>query len=214
MLTLLTLANKPDYLTDAVASVRYQTRICNHVVQMDDGSRDWGGRYPPAVFFNEEAAKLPPDAYVGWLSDDDVLAPDFVAVMAGYLDQHPQVMAVYGPSEHILFDRATRQAHRMRVLPRAYRGVFDGEISPYGKLDGGQVVVRRSALDCLVYPWMPERGDATARFCDGAFLQSLASLFGIYPATAEVIMQNRTTPKSAHTQNKNWRYTPVDWRTA
>jgi hypothetical protein len=214
MLTLLTLANKPDYLEDAVASVKAQTRACQHIIQMDDGRRDWGGRYPPAVFFNEEAAKLPLSDYVGWLSDDDILAADFVEVMAGYLDRHPQVMAVYGLSEHILYNLQTRQAHSMRVLPRAYRGVFDRLVSPYGKLDGGQVVVRRSALEMLAYPWMPETGDATARFCDGAFLQTLASVFGIYPATAEVIMQNRTTPRSAHTQNRGGRRIAVDWRAA
>ena len=208
--TIVTLSNKPALLPEAIASVMAQTRPCRHIWAFD-GAQDWAGRYPPAVWANQEWGRCDLDDYVAWLSDDDVLLPNYAADLAGHLDAHPEHMAVYGLSQHVTYDPATGIEVPMRVLPLGDRAqVFDASNRPLCKLDGGQVMVRRSALEQLPRPWVPEKIDG-ARVCDGAFLDKLALAFGIYPA-AGFVMRNRATPYSAHSVSRGNYWAAADWR--
>lgn len=194
MIYIITLTNKPNLLPEAIQTVRCQTQPAVHVIGYDAGAWDWRGLYPPAVWFNERAQALGPDDYVAWLSDDDLLECHFVEVMSQVLDEGYD--AVYCPGWHVVEQDGSRRLHRLLPIGN---GVFDARNLPSGRMDGGQVMVRRSALDRIDYPYAPEGIDG-ARVSDGAYLDKLARMIGIYPATDTPLVTLRTTEWSAHTR--------------
>lgn len=197
---IITLSNKLDYLPQAVASVKTQTRKCTHIILEDTG--EWDGRYGPAVFYNEEAKKAKPGDYVAWLSDDDLLLPDYVEALAGALDEHPEWSAVYGRSLHIDYSLEHGWTTIRRPLPESPEmPIYTADRLPLGKIDGGQFMVRRSALDEIEYPYAPEEVNEWTRVSDGLLMNKLAVACGFYPVP-RIIMLNRTTPISGHTRSE------------
>lgn len=222
MIVIITLANKPKYLRDAVASVEAQTRRdFRHVIEMDDGSRDWGGRYPPAVFWNEMAKAAGPEDYICWLSDDDLLLPNYLEDLAGRLDQHPEVACYYGGSQVEVWDEKGKVLNA-EFLPREGYVMYGNGWTPGCRIDGGQFMIRRSALDLLEWPWCPEiaSDDPTApaialpsRYCDAQYMNKIAHAVGMFPVRKQVMI-NRRTPLSGHTRIVSGISTVADWRTA
>lgn len=194
---ILTLANKPRLLLEALASVQAQTRRdFRHVVHLDHGR--WpAGVYPPSAFFNEHAESAAPQDYVAWLSDDDVWQPTYLETLAGYLDAHPEVDACYGGTRVVRYNPATGDGGLLREIPAEH--VFDAERSPVGQIDGGQVLLRRSLLERLPRPWGPETLVECNR-ADGHFLERVAALTPIVPVVGSWVMANRVTPLSSHWQ--------------
>ena len=211
---ILTLSNKPNLLKEARASVKAQTRKATHVVMVDKG-RDWGGRYPPAVYYNEAAQACGMGDYISWLSDDDLLMPNYVETLAGYLDDHPDAGACYGFSEHWIYD-AEGMGRKYRILPPD--GICHtfavGGIDPLGVIDGGQFMVRRSVLDAVGYPYVPENSEPSiARLSDGLLMRRIAACCGIVPVGPIFILQNRTNPWSSHCiPSSNGGIDAADWR--
>lgn len=209
MIVILTLSNKPNYLPDAIASVLAQTRRdLRHVIAID-AERDWQGCYPPAVFYNEQAKAVDMADYVSWLSDDDILLPNYVADLAGYLDAHPDIHCVYGRSrvEAIV---PGRPPVFHRHLPEQGWSVFSAKYLPAYRIDGGQVMIRRSALEAISYPYYPE-GYEGARACDATMLNKAAIAVGIYPVE-KTVMVNRVTPISSHVASRpDGSIGAVDW---
>jgi hypothetical protein len=207
----LTLWNKPDYIDDAIASVKAQTRSCIHVVKRDEYNTQ--GLYPPAVYINSIVRQLPLDSYWGWLSDDDLLLPNYASDLADWLNTHPDCHAVYGTSEHIKYDKSTGFKQHVRWLPADVSGypVFSAALSPYCRLDGGQFLVRRSILEKMPYPWYPEEQTGCS-VCDGTFAAKLANLCGIHPLQPmKQVMVNRATPKSSHSMLAEGALRVGDW---
>jgi len=219
MIVVMTLANKPQYLPDALASLEAQTRRdFRHILQMDDGSRDWGGRYPPAVFLNETMKALDPDDYLCWLSDDDLLLPNFIEDLAGYLDAHPQAGCCYGGAEVVLMGADGATSHHQRLpppeLPEGTWPVYDFAWVPFRRIGSGQFMVRRSVLDLIAYPYVPEDSEpAIAGECDGWLLSKIAMVTDIPPIRSEVMI-SRITPLSAHWHPGDGQRVRADWRTA
>jgi len=220
MIRILTLSNKPDYLPEAIASVLAQTRKdIFHIIGLDDGSRDWGDRYPPGVFYSEEARRAPMQDYIAWLSDDDLLLPNFVEVLAelpnfvevlaGYLDAHPRVHCVYGKSRVELTAPGQEPKLKM-VLPKRMYGMprFGHDNLPGFKLDSGQFMIRRSALERVPYPYAPP---TDPRRDDGYLLNNIARHVAFWPVDV-VVMINRVTPRSSHRRNVGGKYVGHDWR--
>jgi GT2 family glycosyltransferase len=210
MIRIITLANKPSYLPDAIASVLAQTRKdIVHVVGLDDGSRDWGGRYPPGVFYSEEARRADMSDYVCWLSDDDILLPNYCEVLANYLDAHPRVHCVYGISRVEMHAPGRKPVLKM-VLPKRKVGLvrFDANNLPGFKLDSGQFMIRRSALERVPYPYAPP---TEPRRDDGYLLNNIARHVAFWPVN-EVVMVNRVTPQSSHRRNVGGKYAGHDWK--
>lgn len=218
---ILTLANKPRYLPDAIASADAQTREhdVEHIVELDTG-RGWGGKYPPAVFFNETAEGLPQDSYIAWLSDDDLLLPHYVERLAGYLEAHEEVGCCYGGSEVVLEDVEGNRtgwgwlpSSPMDLFRQGWP-TFHKQYQPACVIDGGQIMVRRSVLDLIEQPWMDESPEPwQARLTDGHVMNKIANQVGIYPVPVQV-MVNRITPESAHCQPQGTERAIVDWREA
>ena len=203
----MTLFNKPDYVQTAIECVRQQTRECVHHV-MSDVCQDWGDKFPPSYFVNNQWKAADPGDYLIWLSDDDYWMPEFAETLAGFLDDNPEQQACYTASRHILYDIKEGETGEIRVLGGEHH-FYDRWRTPQGMIDGGQVMVRRSALDRIEYPWQPETWD-DSRYCDAHYLQKLANAYGIHP-TGTMLMESRTTPVSMHTRKKGNTYGKTNW---
>jgi len=220
LIVIITLWNKPRYIGDAKHSVEKQTRRdFRHAIERDDGSRDWGGRYPPAAYWNETMKAASPDDYLCWLSDDDLLLPNYIEDLAGCLDANPEIDCCYGGSQVEVWDEGGKIINA-EFLPHGGYNVFDSNWSPGCKMDGGQFMVRRSALDRLDWPWCPEAmstDPATpaialpSRYCDALFMNKIANMVGMFPVKKQVMI-NRRTPLSAHTRIVDGVSTVADWR--
>ena len=199
----LTLSNKPSLLPDARESVNSQQaavgRNIVHVVAIDGPEWDWpAGSYPPAVFYNRAARKASEDSYIIWLSDDDYFLPGALEAMASYLDDNPAAWAVYGGAKHVALHGGEEAF--IRDLPQACVSRYDHDHDPLGQIDGGQVMVRRSALDYMAYPYTPEGADGNERVNDGVLLRNMAQAFGIQRLEPwRQVVVCRSTPLSAHT---------------
>jgi hypothetical protein len=208
---ILTLWNKSDYVQEAIASVKAQTRKCLHICTQDEGN--WTGRYPPAVFYNERCSLTPADAYISWLSDDDLLMPTYAEYLAGMLDAYPEYDCVWGGCTHVTHE-PPKPDRVLRVLPAD--GNMNQEYSevnlPLFKIDWGQFMIRRTALDKIEYPYIPEAVNEDTRRCDGLLMNKIARAVKMNPS-GKMVKICRTTPVSNHTRVVNGVLKAVDWQT-
>jgi len=212
VIRILTLSNKPHLLPDAIRSVEQQSRLSGvkHIVEIDDGSRDWGGRYPPNVFWNEQLALADPDDYMIFLSDDDLLMPNAVYDLAGYLDSHAHVNACYGAGDMYICEPGKPDKLLWRVEAREN---YDGKTSLAGRVGSGMCMWRAKCWQ-VVGPW-PEQGDGRTPLSDGDYFTALARLCGGLRAVNKLVVYTRITPWSAHTvpdSTSRHGYTRGDWR--
>lgn len=197
MIRILTLFNKAQLVLEAIASVEAQTRRDYIHFARPDTYRARDGRYPPAVYYNEMARIAPMEDYISWLSDDDLLFPNYVADLAGHLDAHPEIDCVYGGSKHVLHE-PPQEDRLIRNLPQQWPfPLFNAELSPFCQIDGGQFMIRRSGLEKIPYPWYPEDA-ASASGCDAIFMRKISQYFPMYPIPV-FVMTNRATSASCHT---------------
>jgi glycosyltransferase involved in cell wall biosynthesis len=130
--------------------------------------------------------------YVFYLSDDDLIDRDCLEIMAGELDSNPDYQVVYagiriaaatGPGDSGPWPDAGIPARDIKSFP----GQADC------KMDGGQVMHRKSCLDSLVYPYFEETPEGhIANHCDGIFLERLVGRFAFYPVNRYLITHRRT----------------------
>ena len=217
---ILTSHMKPT-LGAAIASVAVQTRQDFECIIMDSGQRtdrpeslppnfEWHetGEEPglqdrvcPVGWATNEATErgLVRGKYVCTFYDDDLYEPRFVELMAGYLDEHPDELAVWCAQSRgtLLPSGETRSGGQIandRVLTP---GTIDCRV------DGGQVMFRREVLDTLGPRWMTEeRGECW--HSDGVFLEKLVMVCGgqINPIPSrEPLMTHRNTPYSTYSKS-------------
>jgi len=113
--------NQDQFLGQALESTFNQQKVSLRVALCDAGSTDqtlsvvdqYKNRFTffrshpdrgQASAINEGISQLGSTAYVGWLNADDILLPDGLRVMAQFLDQHPEYIAVFGKA-HIIDDK-------------------------------------------------------------------------------------------------------------
>jgi hypothetical protein len=132
--------------------------------------------------------------YVCTFYDDDRYDPRFVEVMAGQLDAHPDVAAVWCSEDRVRLDGDVE--YPVGHIPAG--GVLSGPVCD-NHVDGAQVMFRRACLDAIGDPWLPEDpAVSVCRHSDGIFLDKLASLFPVHPVP-EVLVTHRFTPISTYT---------------
>jgi hypothetical protein len=128
--------------------------------------------------------------------DDDVHHVDFVARMAGYLDDNPDADAVWCAQDRVRLDRngnRTLVGHIPANAPRQ-PGTWDCQV------DGAQIMMRRSVLDSIGDPWLPESPDVgSCRHSDGIFLEKVGRVAGVVPNIPETLVTHRFTPLSTYT---------------
>ena len=132
--------------------------------------------------------------YVCHFYDDDLYHPQFMEKMAGYLDDHPDRLAVWCSQDRARLER-DGSCWTVGHIP-AYDGLVSGVVDC--RVDGGQVMYRREVLDALGDPWMPEDGGSCSH-SDGLFLDRVAQVAGSIDAIGETLMTHRFTPLSTYT---------------
>lgn len=134
--------------------------------------------------------------YVCTFYDDDRYEPTYMEKMAGYLDQHPEAGAVWSGQMRQRIP-VTRDVHDDpgQNIP-ANRVLTPGSIDC--RVDGAQVMWRKSLLDSLSDPWMDE-GSGNCGHADGVFLERLVGVCGSIPPIDEFLETHRYTFRSAFT---------------
>jgi hypothetical protein len=131
--------------------------------------------------------------YVCTFYDDDRYEPTFMERMAGYLDDHPDVNAVWCSQRRIQIT-SDGVEHVVGAIPATHTrhgGNWDMQV------DGGQVMWHREMLDLIGDPWLPEE-PSTCYHSDGLFFNKLAAVAGPVPAIGEILCNNRKTPISTY----------------
>lgn len=134
--------------------------------------------------------------YVCTFYDDDRYHPTFFERMAGYLDDHPDELAVWCSQNRIRLERDGREQLVGVIAATGARrpGQWDCHV------DGGQVMFRREVLDAIGDPWLPEDpADGVCRHSDGIFLEKLGAVCGVVNPIPEVLYDHRFTPISTYT---------------
>ena len=131
--------------------------------------------------------------YICTFYDDDLYYPAFFERMAGYLDEHPDALAVWCSQDRIALDRngQTRTTGHIPATGPKHPGEMDCRV------DGAQVMFRREALDLIGDPWMDEN-PGTCGHSDGLFLERLAQVCGEIPAIPDTLLAHRATPISTY----------------
>ncbi len=219
--------NKPMYLPDAADSVFGQTRTdWKWWIVLDgccDETRDmafaWGWSddrivvsdlhtteaerraiYRPAAIYNEFYPRIG-TPFMAWLSDDDVLARNFVSDLVGALEAQPDHDVSYGRCDQVRWDAATETWEFQRVIPFPRWSHFGPDAMPSQRLDGGQVVISRAAYHALGGWQMRTEWDTRTDWCDGALLNQLAKRKEFLKVDADVLT-HRCTPLSEHNQGQ------------
>lgn len=136
--------------------------------------------------------------YIACLYDDDIWYPTFAERMAGYLDGHPEALAVWCTQDrvHMYADGRTVKVGTITANAPKSAG-WDNAV------DGGQVMFRRSLLALIGDPWLPEDpADAVCRHSDGIFLEKLGRVAGTVPNIPEALCANRKTPLSTYSPTR------------
>lgn len=161
-----------------------------------EGRDLWRRKCPIGWVTNEVIrAGLIRGRYVSTFYDDDRYEPTFVERMAGYLDDHPDVRAVWCGENRARLEPDDTET-LVGCIPAT--GVLSGPVCD-NRVDGAQVMFHRSVLDDIGDPWLPEDPtESVCRHSDGIFLDKLASTTPIHPVDP-VLVTHRFTPISTYT---------------
>jgi hypothetical protein len=151
---------------------------------------------PVGLVFNEVVrAGLVRGRYMHTGYDDDVHDRRYVELMAGYLDTHPEAMAVWCSQDRVqlLPDGGHRLVGQILAGGPKLPGGMDCQV------DGTQVMWRTAMLNVIGDPWLPEDPtDSVCRHSDGLFLEKLASAAGVIPAVPDILVTHRHTSVSTY----------------
>jgi spore maturation protein CgeD len=145
----------------------------------------------PNVYYPEANGK-----YLLHLSDDDLLDPDCLEIMAGELDANPGYRVVYCSLRHGSPTGPGDCGPWPDIgIPALDPKMFPGSVDC--RIDGGQVMYHKTCLDALAYPYFEENPEGSiARHSDGIFLERLVGRFPFWPIP-RYLVTHRWTPLSA-----------------
>lgn len=167
--------------------------------KIDDVENLRNTRYLPCWLLNRYISEGTGE-YALIMSDDDLIDPTCFEAMAGHMDEFPNRDAVYTGI------RVVNGCQPGDVGPFVDNGLSADTVrmAPEGvdcRLDGGQVMFRRSVLlDKMEWPWWPETNNPeTNRHADGIFLQRLLTYAHFWPVS-QWLMTHRFTAISHWTK--------------
>lgn len=197
--------NSTDYITRELAFRASQDspRTIFRTERFDVRQRQI--RYPQAVIINQYFPEIDCD-YVGWLSDDDLLLPNFCNEFCFFLDKYPAIQAAYCDYWVQVVD-GDRILHQERI--RHGGKIFGRNYFPFKKMDGGAVVCRVSGLRKLSQPLVPEMTLAS-NIIDGHLLNKIAASYNIYPIPAALFIK-RVTSLSTHANVHGYTYSHLSY---
>jgi spore maturation protein CgeD len=133
--------------------------------------------------------------YIFYLSDDDLIDPDCLEVMAAELDANPGYRVVYASLRTAVPTGPGDLGPWPDIgIPALDPKMFPGSVD--NRVDGGQVMHHKTCLDALVWPYFEEaRENHIARHSDGIFLERLVGRFPFWPIP-KYLITHRWTPVS------------------
>jgi glycosyltransferase involved in cell wall biosynthesis len=172
---------------EVIAPLLGDPRIVYEEIDLTPEER--AGSYPAALVLNRYYPKASGDI-IFYLSDDDLLEPDCLRKCVAFMGDGVDVC---------WFSQAQRNEHGnpagyIGATHPAGAGTFHPGVDC--RIDGGQVVHRRSCLDVIGHPYFDENPDpSVACHADGLFLQRLADVFTFHPLN-ETLGVKRCLPSS------------------
>jgi glycosyltransferase involved in cell wall biosynthesis len=153
----------------------------------------WVKEYRPAALINKYYP-LVTTRFLAWLSDDDVLEPCYLEVLAGELDRHLAYDVVFGTCEVVRYAHGgTAQPHAWLRADRAFGVGTDA--TPGCNIDGGQILQTKRSYDALG-GWQLPTDFQSASSVDAIYMNQLAERFTFVPV-ARKVMTHRRTPASS-----------------
>lgn len=129
--------------------------------------------------------------YLFYLSDDDLIDPDCFEVMAGELDANPNYQVVYAGLRVGYTNTPGETEFPDTGIPAQDAKSFPGSVDC--RIDGGQIMHRKTCLDALVPPYFEEAREAwMANHVDGMFMERLVGRFVFWPIDRYLITHRRT----------------------
>lgn len=212
--------NKADYVLDAIKSVMAQSfdNFCYFIAEnstdmrtkevvhdyvdslhdprifLFDEHHDQGEKYYPSVYLNKYMEEMPDNAFVVWLSDDDLLKSNCLERVYQEIADDTKDVVYWSLNTDYLVDNMWTTKHTRHA----------DRIIPIGenvdcRLDGGQIAHRVKCIDMLSKPYWREIWDNDTAHCDGIFFNRLIEHFPFYPIN-EVLSTKRTFNQSVFTQ--------------
>lgn len=206
--------NKPRYLAEAYQSLTAQTdyrwiwwlaldgpcgqtratalklaKLDSRVRLFDCGTTEEQrvSTYRPAEIANELYPQVQ-TRFVKWLSDDDLMAPQFLEIMTGALHATCRNVA-YCRAEFVT--ESDGGWRRTGQRPRQGLPVYSRYCLPDKELDWGQVLHTMDAYRSIL-PWQFPTGDEYDH-CDGLFLNELAERFDFLPCKEFLFTRRKTS---------------------
>lgn len=216
--------NKPKYLKEAGLSVLAQTnqdwywwlildgpdketiKVANELREQDarimimcEQTTEEARKkaYRPAVIANTYYPTLFTD-YVCWLSDDDLLMPNYLELLASALDTNPDWDIVYGTClvKNLYADGTYSDVTNRAADAPIGKGTRK---TPYCNIDGGQFLQTKRSYSVL-NGWQIPTDHVNADVSDAIYMQELAKHFTFHPIN-QLVMIKRITPISTHHQS-------------
>jgi len=177
--------NGPDRATEAVAARFADMDKRIKVFDFPTTVQTRREKYLPAVIANEYYPKVT-TPYFTWLSDDDILDPLFIQVLAGALEANPYWDVVYGHLEFMrCWDERSIVADYRWICAHSPIGMGTG-ISPDCRIDSGQILQTKRLWDMLGEYRIPEEWEYACHV-DGIYMAHLAQYATFYPVDAKVL---------------------------
>lgn len=150
--------------------------------------------YPPAVLLNRYMAKAAGE-YVCYISDDDVFELSCFRRCVEAFGAGPERMVVWF-GVWIAACRGGGEVPAGAIPADGPLGFGTAETGVDCRIDGGQIMWRRDALEQIERPWYPETPvPGVACHSDGLMMQKLARRFTFWPVP-EFLLTHRRTPLS------------------
>lgn len=134
-----------------------------------------------------------------YLSDDDRLDPALFSTFVSWFDKNPDTSAAWVSLGLVNVTGPDDEGMLRGAIPA--EGVLSAGMLD-NRVDGGQIMHRKSCLDVIGQPYFPESvADESARHCDGQFMEKLAQHWNFYPVgvSSKFYVTHRFTPVSTFT---------------
>lgn len=148
---------------------------------------------PYAYIWNIALRELVRGKYISFFTDDDLYKPEFIEMMAGFLDANPDQGAVFSAQDRlsVFSDGSIQEA--VGITADVSRSTFDNHI------DMLQMMVSKEVLAVIGDPWFNEDPDpASCRHADGQFMDRVGQIVGEVANIPMVLSTHRYTPVSTY----------------
>jgi glycosyltransferase involved in cell wall biosynthesis len=146
--------------------------------------------YYPSVIANQYYPKIETPFFT-WLSDDDMLGPQFIEKLAGALEADRNKSVVWGHLEAVVqCDRGNLKRINDHILAQQPIGRDTG-INPCGLIDSGQILQTKKSYDALGGYKIPVDW-GSAYHHDGIYMNRLAKNFTFWPIDVKAVIHRRS----------------------